>query len=197
MMLSRWNKRYIAGITKSRFLDHLPESKIKRKNISECLAVEETEINKFCAEKGFKLWQTGQEIRIVSRLDCWRIILQNNHLALYHRNRQFRIKGNHSRIGGFHFQSGSSDTIMEYLKEIDEHDKYKENDVPKAIVRKKNPEMPKMLIKKFGDFIPGLTMFNKRIKGTNRYKEAKKRRKKIERKNNICRVISLINELSD
>ncbi len=203
MKYSFWLRRNSVKIQSPRIIPFIEFKRVESRRfvfgqnlIYNLLQLESTEIRKFCSEKGFEYLLVNDEIRIISRYDCWRIITREGKLALFHRNRR-RIPSCESCIDGFHQQRVYSETIMGYLKIIDGHDTYKKSKLPRIDERiwlKK--EVKEELIKKYGEKFSLSKLKKQRVKGTKKYNREKKKLARKKRRANISRVISILDEIN-
>lgn len=151
------------------------------------------EIKTFCRNAGFTYALQDDEIHIISRYDCWKIITagKKNEMFLYHKNTKAkRVKESQPVvIAGYHLQACRYESIVEYLEYIRSHDQYRE--LPRTINTTHEQEMPEWKILKYGEeyFTSGEY---KRKKGTKAYKKAQKKRKREKRRVSIDRVYALL-----
>lgn len=133
---------------------------------------EQNEIELFCKENQLMFAVKNNNAHIISRHDCWRIIVDDKQkLALYHKNTDRSRIGINSIVPGFHYQDVQSKTIMGYLKYIAEHDFY----------RDEHPCTERIKITA--------------EKGTKRYRKELKEKKRQNRIAEVIRVQALIEEL--
>lgn len=165
---------------------------------------ERKQVNDFCKDMGFTFRLQNGTIHVISRHDCWRIIVNGNNksLFLYHKNtgKRYHKETHPSIVPGFHSQGFRSKTILGYLEYIASHDDYRdehpctENISP---AMDKVFEMPEWVIDKCGKEYASLTAPKyKRIKGTKRCKKEQAKKKWQERRASMIRVNALLEELA-
>ena len=165
---------------------------------------ERKSVDSFVKESGMVFKLQDDTIHIISRHDCWRIIVngRNKRLFLYHKNteRRFRNNDGQSIIPGYHPQSFRADTILSCLKYIRSHDHYRnehpctEKITPPKVSTKEEPEW---FVEKYGEYHQSyIRQHHKRIRGTKKYKKEQKRKKRQEIRAGIIRVNALLEELS-
>lgn len=140
---------------------------------------EEEKILDICQKYGFSYYQRDRIATVTTTVSKWKITVNNvgTQMNLYHRN-SFDIPGEVSIIPNYHYQNVTYKNIIGFLDYILRHDIY----------RKKHPLEEN---KKVNTPPP--------IKGTKRYRKEKKKLERktarIERRNSITRVLSLIESL--
>lgn len=165
---------------------------------------ERRQVNDFCKDNGFTFKLLDGTIHVISRHDCWRIIVNGNNksLFLYHKNtgKRYHKEPNPSIIPGFHSQSFRSKTILGYLEYIASHDSYRdehpctENSSP---AMDKVCELPQWVVDKYGKEYASLTAPKyRRVKGTKKYRKEQEKKKRQERRASIIRVNALLEELA-
>lgn len=162
---------------------------------------ERTPVDNFCKTSGFIFKLQDGIIHVISKHDCWRIIVngKNNALFLYHKNTHWRYhrETHPSIVPGFHAQGFRSQTILGYLKYIASHDAYRDNH---PCTEKTSPTMdkvcmPEWIKDKYGRYYTASAPSYKKIKGTKRYRKEQIRKKRQERRANMIRVNALLDEL--
>ena len=165
---------------------------------------ERIQVNAFCKSHGFTLKLHNGVIHIISRRDCWRIIVygKKKSLFLYHRNnrRHYCTGGRRSIVPGFHCQACRSKSILKYLEYINSHDYYRD-DHPwtekTSVVMDRRCNVPEWVIDKYGDHYSAFSFSkSQRTKGTKRYRKEQAKKKQQKRRADIIRVYALIEELS-
>ncbi|PSL08853.1 hypothetical protein EI53_02114 [Fusobacterium naviforme] len=162
------------------------------------------QVDDFCRQHGLSFKLFNGVIHVISRHDCWRIIVNgNNHtLFLYHKNTEKRFfKDPHpSIIPGYHSQAYRSKTILGYLEYIVSHDEYRDEH---PCTEKAAPEAvpvysaPSWVADKYGaDYPRSASRHYRRIMGTKKYRNAQAKKKRQERRAAIIRVNALLDELA-
>ena len=122
----------------------------------------------YCHRNGLSPILKDGSLYIQSSLSCWIITInKSNKIELWHRN----TRGNKYQ---YHIQNCKSKTVMEMMEYIVQHDDYRSKNPLPAEKKKKAP--PK--------------------KGTKRYRTQQRREKKSKKRQEISRVLSLIEGLS-
>lgn len=137
------------------------------------LRKEQNEIERFCLENGLSYFVTKCGLNIRTHHSKWKVLASNsqNKLELHHGN---SYKKDHmDSVPGYHKQSCSSGSILEYMKYINEHEYYRMINPLQIFVKKEPPR-----------------------KGTKRWNKQQKALKRKERKQEIWNVINLIDSLS-
>ena len=187
----------------------LEDAKIHGYRLCNCCApiaskyrTENKQVNDFCKENGFTLKLLDGTIHIISRHDCWRIIVNGskNSLFLYHKNTRKRVfrKTRQSIVPGFHSQDFRSHTILGYLEYIASHDEYRdEHPCTERTVSAidTNREVPEWVKYKYGEEYD-FTSTQKTKKGSKKYRKEQARKKKELRRAEIIRVNALLEELA-
>ena len=164
---------------------------------------ERKQVDDFCKDNGFTFKLLDGTIHVISRHDCWRIIVNGNNksLFLYHKNtgKRYRKETHPSIVPGFHSQGFRSKTILGYLEYIASHDAYRDEHpcteaTPPAM--DKVCDMPQWIKDKYGQDYNFAAPSYKKIKGTKRYRKEQARRKRQERRASIIRVNALLEELA-
>lgn len=165
---------------------------------------EKKALNTFCKNHQLQLTLLNDVIHIISRHDCWRILIKGSpkKFFLYHKNTENRIgkQRTPSIVPGFHSQPFHADSILKYLVYIAEHDMFRD-DHPHIPFKKKTTftqpyiPTPQRVLDKYGE--PWSSPKNyQRIKGTKKYRKQEKRKKQRKRIAQIIRVNALIDELA-
>ena len=164
---------------------------------------ERKQVDDFCKDNGFTFKLLDGKIHVISKHDCWQIIVNGNNksLFLYHKNtyKRYYKETLPSIIPGFHSQSFRSKTILGYLEYIASHDKYRDEhpcteNSSSSMVKTRN--MPEWAKDKYGrDYINPSPSYRK-IKGTKRYRKEQAKKKQQERRASIIRVNALLEELT-
>lgn len=90
---------------------------------------EAAEINAFEKTHGIYLSfdRTDGTVDVISSVGRWKLVYNHKHgkAFLYHRNTSGASRAENEVIKGYHYQSAYSETILGYLKYIDEHDSFR------------------------------------------------------------------------
>jgi len=165
---------------------------------------ERKQVNNFCRDNGFTFKLLDGTIHVISKHDCWRIIVNGNNksLFLYHKNtgKRYHKEAHPSIIPGFHSQSFRSKTILGYLEYIASHDVYRDEhpctESTSSTIEKVR-KLPPWVIDKYGeDFASFTAPKYKRIRGTKKYRKKQAKKKRQERQASIIRVNALLEELA-
>lgn len=164
---------------------------------------ERKQVDQYCRDNGFicKLLDNG--IHIISKHDCWRLIVNgsNKSLFLYHKNTDKSRGGSRSDlVPGFHSQKFRTDTILGYLRYISSHDAYREEhpctEQPPAPMDR-TIRVPDWVKDKYGGEYLSLIMPKRRpARGTRRYRKEQAKKKRQKRHAAIIRVNALLDELA-
>ena len=138
------------------------------------LKKERAVLDTYCSENGLLYFVHKGNLHIRTHHSKWKVLASNNKnvLELHHENSFYKEYDN--SVPGYHRQNFFSDSVLGYLKYINEHEYYRMLN-PLHVVRKK--EAPK--------------------KGTRRYRGQQNMLAKKERKRQILNVLNLIDGLSN
>lgn len=185
-----------------RSFESFEEAKLYGYHLCNCCPVmahryrkERKSVDSLCKDNGITIKLEDGMLYIISRHDCWRIIIkgQNKKMFLYHKNTHSRNDDYKSMIEGYHPQDVHRLSIAEYIYYIIRHDKYRDEHpftkrnmkTVKSSVLKQAEEVKKRQYKK---------SYTKII-GTKRYRSEQRRKKLQKRQESILRVYALIEEL--
>lgn len=166
---------------------------------------EKKAVDSFCRQHQLHFELINGVIHVISRHDCWRIIVngKKNILFLYHKNTHWnKNKKIPSIIPGYHSQAYRTDSILGYLEYIVKHDNYRDEHTYDKYNNhsdnSSNQVSELWVIEKYGKpWDPNDSIgYYRRIKGTKKYRKEEKRKKRQKRKAEINRVCALIEELN-
>lgn len=138
---------------------------------------EEEKLYEYCQSNALTSYISDRFVKVISPYSSWKIVVSDsgNRLCLYHKNECRRCGDEQSEIKWYHYQKKYADTILKFLKYITDHDYYRmKNPVYTSHTKPKAPP----------------------LKGTRRYRNEEKRNERIRRKQEIYRVLSIIENLS-
>jgi len=138
------------------------------------LRQEKDKTEKFCMENGLLYYVHKGNLHVRTYRSEWIIRVSDNKfgMELHHKNSYEKEHSN--SLHGYHKQDYKSDSILDFLKYINEHECYRTHN-PLYMEVKKEPAK----------------------KGTKRWKKQKKALESKERKKQIYNVINMIDMLSD
>ena len=130
------------------------------------------EVKEFCHQNVIAMNYKGYEIVFTTPWSTWKIIpINKDEYALYHANEKIE-KHSKGELEGYHIQNFSFNNLLDLCKYIVRHDKYR---YKHPVQTQKNPPPPK--------------------KGTKRWTEKQKRKKRNEKRMAAHNVVRLIKSL--